>query len=208
MPLDECEGLKPPVKPGDADGVSRREVLRGCMMGAGLLGIAGTGATLATLRVLRALDGKVGGGSLWQIDPLTCTACGKCATNCVLEPSAVRCVHAFRICGYCDLCSGFFELDHARRDSGAENQLCPTGAITRTFVDDPYFEYTVDPELCVGCLQVRHDLCVGCNECSIAKACPSDAFRRVPTRDPYIPKDDSLVLDEADGSDEAGGERA
>ncbi|MHC5055742.1 MAG: 4Fe-4S binding protein [Planctomycetota bacterium] len=209
MPLDECEGLKPPVKPGDADSVSRREVLRGCLMGAGLLGIAGTGATLATLRVLRALDGKVGGGSLWQIDPLTCTACGKCATNCVLEPSAVRCVHAFRMCGYCDLCSGFFELDHARRDSGAENQLCPTGAITRTFVDDPYFEYTVDPELCVGCgkcvkgceafgngslfLQVRHDICVGCNECSIAKACPSDAFRRVPTRDPYILKDDSLV---------------
>jgi electron transport complex protein RnfB len=199
------------------DRVSRREILRGGMMGAGLLGIAGTGAALATMR---ALDGKVGGGRLWQIDPHTCTACGKCATNCVLEPSAVRCVHAFKMCGYCDLCSGFFELDHARRDSGAENQLCPTGAITRTFVTDPYFEYTVDPALCIGCgkcvkgcetygngslfLQVRHDICVNCNECAIAEACPSDAFRRLPTNDPYILKDDSLVRHDDGDADAAG----
>jgi electron transport complex protein RnfB len=37
-------------------------------------------------------------------------------------------------------------------------------------------------------LQVRHDRCLNCNECSIAKACPSDAFRRVPASAPYLLK--------------------
>ncbi len=220
MPPGECEGLRPCGKPEDegasegegAKGFSRREVVRAGLMGAGLLGLGGAGAGLAFSGRGRESTGKPGRGNVWQIDPDVCTACGKCATNCVLQPSAVRCVHAFKICGYCDLCSGFFELDHARRDSGAENQLCPTGAITRTFVTDPYFEYTVDPALCVGCgkcvkgcesygngslfLQVRHDICVGCNECAIAKACPSDAFRRVPTSDPYILKDESVARDD------------
>jgi electron transport complex protein RnfB len=35
-------------------------------------------------------------------------------------------------------------------------------------------------------LQVHHDLCVNCNQCSIARNCPSDAFRRVPTSKPYL----------------------
>ena len=62
----------------------------------------------------------------------------------------------------------------------------------------------IDEKLCIGCarcvkgcadhgngslsLQVRHDRCLNCNECSIAKACPSDAFRRVPASQPYILK--------------------
>jgi electron transport complex protein RnfB len=37
-------------------------------------------------------------------------------------------------------------------------------------------------------LQVKHNLCVHCNECAIATACPSDAFRRVPASDPYLLK--------------------
>ena len=135
-------------------------------------------------------------------------------------------MHAFKVCGYCDLCFGFFDLEHSRRDSGAENQVCPTGAITRTFITDPYFEYTVDPALCIGCgkcvkgcetfgngslfLQVRHDICENCNECSIAAACPSDAFRRVPAADPYILKDgpveDGDGSDGSDGDGHAGGE--
>jgi electron transport complex protein RnfB len=35
-------------------------------------------------------------------------------------------------------------------------------------------------------LQVRHDRCVNCNECSIARNCPSDAFRQVQATAPYL----------------------
>jgi electron transport complex protein RnfB len=108
------------------------------------------------------------------------------------------------MCGYCELCTGYFEPDPNDLNTGAENQVCPTAAIIRTFVEDPYFEYKIDEDLCIGCarcvegcnlfgngslhLQVRHDLCVNCNECAIARACPVDAFRRVPVHDPYIAK--------------------
>ncbi|MBL9127979.1 MAG: hypothetical protein JNL97_10050, partial [Verrucomicrobiales bacterium] len=34
-------------------------------------------------------------------------------------------------------------------------------------------------------LQVRHDRCLNCNECAIAKCCPGDAFYRAPVGDPY-----------------------
>ena len=83
-------------------------------------------------------------------------------------------------------------------NTGAENCLCPTAAIRRSYVEDPYFEYTIDEQLCIGCakcvegcnrfgngslfLQVRHDRCVNCNECAISKVCAGDAFRRVPAR--------------------------
>jgi electron transport complex protein RnfB len=105
------------------------------------------------------------------------------------------------MCGYCTLCFGYFRPDAAELETGAENQLCPTGALVRRFVEDPYYEYTIDESLCVGCgkcvkgcntfgngslhLQVRHDRCVDCNECSIARACPAQAFRRVPASRPY-----------------------
>jgi len=156
-----------------------------------------------------AVGGVTGGAALhktgemvWQIDPQKCVQCGRCATECVLTPSAVKCVHSYRICGYCDLCGGYLRPDAKKRDTGAENQLCPTSAITRTFIEQPYFQYTIDEDLCIGCgkcvkgcnlfgngslyLQVKHDLCVNCNECAIAAACPSDAFTRVPATDPYL----------------------
>ena len=63
----------------------------------------------------------------------------------------------------------------------------------------------VDNELCNGCgkcvegcntfgngslhLQVRHDRCLNCNECSIAVACPSGAYKRVPADKPYMLKE-------------------
>jgi electron transport complex protein RnfB len=37
-------------------------------------------------------------------------------------------------------------------------------------------------------LQVRHDRCLNCNQCSIAVACPTQAFERVPSSDPYLLK--------------------
>jgi len=140
----------------------------------------------------------------WQIDPDKCVQCGRCATNCVLSPSAVKCVHSFQICGYCDLCGGYLQPGAKARNTGAENQLCPTAALQRKFIEVPYFQYTIDEKLCVGCgkcvkgcgmfgngslyLQVKQDVCVNCNECSIARNCPANAYVRVPAHDPYLLK--------------------
>ena len=143
---------------------------------------------------------------LWQIDPHKCVQCGRCATSCVLQQSAVRCVHAFKICGYCKLCGGYFSPEVKNLDAAAENQLCPMGAIKRKFIEDPYYQYTIDEKLCVGCgkcvkacaafgngslfLQVRHDLCMNCNECAISRVCAGRAFTLVPQSKPYIFKGD------------------
>jgi electron transport complex protein RnfB len=106
------------------------------------------------------------------------------------------------MCGYCKLCFGFFLPGAASLTSAAENQVCPTAAIKRQFIENPYFEYTIDEPLCIGCgrcvkgcgafgngslvLQVRHDRCLNCNECAIARNCPADAFSRVPAEEPYL----------------------
>ena len=143
---------------------------------------------------------------VWQLDPNLCVQCEKCSTDCVLPESAVKAVHSTSMCGYCDLCSGYLEPGAKSRDTGAENQLCPTGAIRRTFVENPYFEYQVDEKLCIGCgkcvkgcgafgngslyLQVRHDRCTNCNECAIARVCPAQAYRRVPASRAYLLKGD------------------
>ena len=142
--------------------------------------------------------------TVWQIDPYTCVACGNCATHCVLQESAVKCVHAYAVCGYCRICFGFFGPEPIDITEAAENQLCPTGAIKRQFVEDPYFQYSIDESLCIGCgkcvkgcgsfgnaslyLQVRHDRCRNCNECRIARECPSGAFVRLPISRPYLPR--------------------
>ena len=142
--------------------------------------------------------------TVWQIDPYKCIACGNCATHCVLTPSAVKCVQHYPMCGYCKLCTGYFEPEPNALTTAAENQVCPTGAIKRKALEDPYYDYTIDEPLCIGCgkcvvgcvlfgngsfaLQIRHDRCVNCNECSIAVVCPADAFQRVPASQPYILK--------------------
>ena len=143
---------------------------------------------------------------VWQLDPNLCVQCEKCSTECVLAESAVKVVHSTSMCGYCDLCSGYLEPGAKSRDTGAESQLCPTGAIKRTYVEDPYFEYQIDEKLCIGCgkcvkgcgafgngsmyLQVRHDRCTNCNECSIARICPAQAYSRVPASHPYLLRGD------------------
>jgi len=144
------------------------------------------------------------GDTVWQIDPYKCIQCGNCATHCVLEPSAVKCVHAYAMCGYCEFCTGFLEPNADNAAGGAENELCPVGAIKRSFVEDPFYKYTIDEELCTGCgkcvkgcaafgngslfLQIRHDRCLNCNQCSIADACPAQAVVRVPADNPYLLK--------------------
>lgn len=150
---------------------------------------------------------------VWQIDPFKCTQCGRCATECVKTPSAVKCVHAYDLCGYCDLCGGYFKPNTKELETGAEYQLCPTAAIERKFIEEPYFEYVINEDLCNGCakcvkgcsqfgngslhLQIRHNLCDNCNECAIARVCPSDAIKRVPASEPYIIKGDFEAASES-----------
>jgi len=166
---------------------------------------AGTGAVIAAL-AFKATGGRRGSRTVWQIDPRKCIQCGKCETECVLLPSAVKCAHSYEMCGYCKLCFGYFKPDAPRLDEAAENQICPTGAIRRKFLEIPYFEYSINEPLCTGCglcvkgctnfgngslyLQVRHDRCVNCNSCRIAEACPAQAFVRVAETTPYLLKEE------------------
>jgi len=152
----------------------------------------------------RSLGGSRKEATVWQLDPNTCTSCGRCATECVLDPSAVKCVQDYPMCGYCKLCFGYFTPEAPSLTSGAENQICPTGAIERLFVEDPYWEYNILEDRCIGCakcvlpcevfgnasfyLQVRHNICVNCNDCAIARVCPSDSYKRVPANNPYLLK--------------------
>jgi Na+-translocating ferredoxin:NAD+ oxidoreductase subunit B len=152
------------------------------------------------------LPKTITGEWVWQIDPFECTQCGRCADECVMSPSAVKCVHAYDLCGYCDLCGGYFRPGVTNLSTGAENQLCPTSAILRKFIEEPFFEFTIDEELCIGCgkcvkgcssfgngslhLQIRHDRCLNCNQCAIARKCPSNAIKRVPADKPYNIKGD------------------
>jgi electron transport complex protein RnfB len=177
---------------------SRREFINDGMRLSLALALGGIGG-LSLSKVIK--DDYV-----WQIDPFLCTQCGRCATECVLSPSAVKCVHAFDLCGYCDLCGGYLKPDANERSTAAENQLCPTAAIERKYVEEPYFEYTINEDLCIGCakcvkgctsfgngslhLQIIHDICVDCNDCNIARLCPSDAISRVKASEPYNVKGD------------------
>jgi electron transport complex protein RnfB len=170
-------------------------------------GFVGDSLRIAGVFGLGGLAGAVGRRrqEVWQIDPDKCMACGNCETHCVLDVSAVKCIQCFQLCGYCDICTGYFPPNDFRRDTSAENHLCPTGAIERKFVEEQagvrYFEYTIDEPICIGCgkcvegcdlmngslyLQVSHELCLDCNECSIAVACPTEAFVRVPIETPTL----------------------
>jgi electron transport complex protein RnfB len=187
-------------KPNSKQQTHRRGFLADGVRVAGALTLGGAAGWLA---LRRGRDEEL----VWQLDPDQCIACGNCATFCVLDESAVKCLNCFDMCGYCDICTGYFEGDYQSLDTGAENQLCPTGAVVRTFVEETagqrFYEYTIDGSLCIGCgkcvkgcalmngslyLQVMHDRCLNCNECAIAVACPSRAFRRVPAGQPHLLK--------------------
>lgn len=186
-----------PIKPKPDEGATRREFFGSGVRGAFLFLLGMSVTALAR----RSQAGK----TVWQIDPEKCIQCGKCATHCVLQESAVKCVQLNRMCGYCKLCTGYFEPEPIGLTSAAENQLCPTGAIKRKALEDPYYEYLIDEPLCIGCgkcvkgcvlfgngsfhLQIRHDRCLNCNECSISIACPAEAIHRVTASQPYLLKD-------------------
>ena len=172
-------------------------------------GVAMFGGAAAFLGVRKGR----GDDFVWQLDPDECMACGNCATHCVLDVSAVKAVQFYPMCAMCEVCTGFFDVSYVQLDTGAENQLCPTGAIVRKQVAEqagvPRFEYPIDEPKCIGCgkcvkgcammngslyLQVKHDLCLNCNECSIAVACPTRAFRRVPAGQPYLLKSKARTM--------------
>jgi electron transport complex protein RnfB len=183
------------TNPDEKRAITRREFLGHCLRGVGVLAVGGLTAGL-----LHAGDER--GDMVWQIDPSRCIACNKCSTHCVINPSAVKCVHEAALCGYCNLCFGYFADQRSADTAGAENERCPTGAIGRSFVEDPYYQYVIDEPKCIGCglcvkgcktfgnnsliLQIRHDRCLNCNECAIAAVCPADAFVRVPAKTPYL----------------------
>lgn len=130
--------------------------------------------------------------------------CDACATSCVLPLSAVRAVNDHSACGRCCICPAYYDvLSPTGSDGLPTKKLCPRDAITRTPIGevDPYdplnnfYEYTIDEEKCNGCgrcvmeckdpaglgsirLEVRNDLCLRCNRCSIAEVCPEDAYLR------------------------------
>ena len=181
--------------------LSRKKFLRMC----GTIAAGSAVAGVSGISLARRLFQEEAESSWWQIDPSKCMFCGRCELHCVLPVSAVKCVHANRVCGYCDLCGGYYRTNAKELNTAAENLRCPTGAIVRKFVEDPYFEYTIDESLCNGCgkcakgcnafgngslyLQVKQDVCKHCNECRISRFCPSGAISRRPSGEAYMLKD-------------------
>jgi Na+-translocating ferredoxin:NAD+ oxidoreductase subunit B len=188
---------------------TRREVLARAARGTGLLALGGAAAYL-TFKAGRAdcweIDCTKCVNS--RLGAVGVEVCDKCATTCVLGLSAVRAVNDYAKCGRCYICPAYFNVQSVVNKEGLPSEkLCPRDAIKREPIgdvdpDDPannYYEYTIDETLCNGCgkcvmackepaglssirLEVRHDLCVDCNRCAIAIACPDDAYVRKPAR--------------------------
>ncbi|MDF7824220.1 4Fe-4S binding protein [Pontiellaceae bacterium B12227] len=137
----------------------------------------------------------------WQIDPEKCTSCGLCETSCVRKPSAVKALNDPKKCSNCVVCYGHITETHIDSDKieSEGHRVCPVNAVTRINFSggtDGMFLYAQDPKLCIACgqctrrcnhhgtrsmfLAIRPDLCLGCNECAIAVACPHDAIERIP----------------------------
>ena len=177
--------------------ISRREFLKIGLQATAFLAIGSVSGYV--------LNKSMSDDLVWQIDPYKCVQCGRCATDCVLRLSAVKCMHVYKMCGYCDLCGGYIRPQVKDLNTAAENQLCPTKALKRTFVETPYYRYDVNSELCNGCgkcvegcgafgngslqLQINHDYCKNCNQCAIAKVCPADAIKQIPAGKAYLLKD-------------------
>jgi electron transport complex protein RnfB len=135
--------------------------------------------------------------------------CGLCTTECVVAQSAIRAVNDYEKCGRCYICPAYYNVKSAVDEEGLPSEkLCPRDAIERKPIgeidpEDPannYYEYVIDETKCDGCgkcvmgckepaglgsirLAVRHDLCVDCNRCSIATACPDDAIGQTPVEE-------------------------
>lgn len=188
-----------------SDGLTRRDVLSKVARGTVLLGFGSTAGFLiakADGQVVWQVDASRCVNS--RLDEPGVDVCSLCTTECVVQQSAVRAINNFRECGRCYICPAYYNIRSAVDEKGLPSEkLCPRDAIERRpigLVDpgDPannFYEYIVDEEKCDGCgicvkgcrepmglgsivLKVRHDLCVGCNRCQIATACPKEALAR------------------------------
>jgi electron transport complex protein RnfB len=137
----------------------------------------------------------------WQIDPDLCTSCGLCETSCVRKPSAVKALNDPKKCSNCVVCYGHItdkNIDSDKIDTSGE-RVCPVDAVKRINFSgglDGMFLYEQDSKICIACggctkncnergtksmfLAIRPDLCLSCNDCSIANACPENAIERIP----------------------------
>ncbi len=157
----------------------------------------GRGAAVVALGTIAARASRFADTDrpLWKIDYDKCTACGLCETACVRRPSAVKAVNDQTLCHNCFLCFGHTN-DHMTDTPDTANKICPVNAIARTPIGDTENNiYTIDEDQCIGCakcvkdceeygnksmfLVIRPDLCLGCNECALAIACPENAITRV-----------------------------
>ena len=188
-----------------SDQPSRRDVLGHAVRGASVLAIGGT-ALYLTRRAGAAGAWVIDPGKCINIrlGDNGVPACEMCATTCVLPLSAVRAVNDYATCGRCCICPAFFDVtSEVGPDGLPSKRLCPYDAIARKPIgevdpSDPlnnFYEYVIDETRCNGCgkcvmgckepaglgsirLEIRYNLCVSCNRCSIAQVCPKDAIAR------------------------------
>ncbi len=184
---------------------TRRDVLGYAVRGTGLIALGGA-AIYLTRKAGAEGVWQVDPGKCMNIrlGVTGVEACLLCSTDCVLPLSAVRAVNHYAECGRCCICPAYYDVTSEIGPDGLPSRkLCPRDAIERTAIgyvdpDDPlnnFYEYVIDEKKCNGCgrcvlackepaglgsirLEVRHDLCVDCNRCSIAQICPDDAVLR------------------------------
>ena len=190
-----------------SDEYTRRKMLGHAARGAALLGLGGTAGVLSlkahksyawVIEAHKCINSKLGA--------LGVEICERCATDCVITLSAVRAVNRFSACGRCYVCPAYYKITSAVGPDGLPSEkVCPRDAIERKAIgwidpEDPannFYEYVIDEKKCNGCgrcvmeckepaglssitLEVRHNVCLDCNRCSIAAACPEEAFDRLP----------------------------
>jgi formate hydrogenlyase subunit 6/NADH:ubiquinone oxidoreductase subunit I len=172
----------------DNGALGRRRFLARSARYAFAVALCGAGALLSRKTSARQ--------SVWQIDPEFCGACKNCFDQCIRRPSAAKCVQEFSRCARRPNCPAFFEAGAPR------DERCPTGAIVRIPLGDGRHQYSIDASLCIACgkciaacrrycrgslsMQIRQDLCAGCNECNLALQCPRKAIGRIPASTGYI----------------------
>lgn len=188
---------------------TRREALGMAARGAGLLALGGLTVQLVRragadpiwqVDPTRCINIRLGAVGM--------EACELCATECVLPLSAVRAVNDYGKCGRCCICPAYFDVkSDVGPDGLPSRKLCPRDAIKRKAIGnvdayDPlnnFYDYVIDEKLCTGCgkcvmackepaglgsirLEVRYNLCLDCNRCSIDKKCPENALTRTQNR--------------------------